>query len=311
MSLLFNILSRFVIAFLPRSKCLLISWLQSPSAVILEPKKRKSVTISTFSPFICHRVMGLDAVILVFWMLSFKPGFSLSSFTLIKKLFNSSPLFPIKVVSSAYLRLLIFLLAIWIPACDSFSLAFCMTYSAYKLNKQGDNIQPSCTPFPVLNQSIVPCPVLTVASLTWMLISQEAGKVVWYSHLFKNFPQLVVIHTVKGFSIVSEAEVDVFLEFPCFLYDPVDVDSRPFLNQVCTSRSSWFTCCWSLAWRIFNITLLACEVSVIVQYFEHSLALPFFRLEWKLTFSNPMATAEFSRFAGIFTSTRFVHNNAF
>ena len=79
MSLLFNMLSRFVIAFLPRSKRLLISWLQSPSAVILEPKKIKSVTVSTFSPSICHKVMGPDAMILVFWMLSFKPAFSLSS----------------------------------------------------------------------------------------------------------------------------------------------------------------------------------------------------------------------------------------
>ena len=66
MSLLFNMLSRFVIAFLPRSKCLLISWLQSPSAMILEPKKIKSVTVSIVSPSICHEVMGLDAMILVF-----------------------------------------------------------------------------------------------------------------------------------------------------------------------------------------------------------------------------------------------------
>ena len=56
-----------------------------------------------------------------------------------------------------------------------------------------------------------------------MQVSQEAGKVVWYSHLLKNFPQLVVIHTVKGFSVVNEAEVDVFLEFSCFFSDPVDV----------------------------------------------------------------------------------------
>ena len=66
MSLLFNMLSRFAIAFLPRSKCLLISWLQSPSAVILEPKKIKSVTVFIVSPFLCHEVMGLDAMILVF-----------------------------------------------------------------------------------------------------------------------------------------------------------------------------------------------------------------------------------------------------
>ena len=78
MSLLFNILSRFVIAFLPRSKRLLISWLQSPFAVILEPKKIKSVTVSIFSPSVCHEVMGADAMILVFQILSFKPAFSLS-----------------------------------------------------------------------------------------------------------------------------------------------------------------------------------------------------------------------------------------
>ena len=75
MSLLFNTLSRFVIAFLPRSKYLLISWLQSPSTMILEPKKIKSVTVSTFSPSICHEVMGLDAVILVFLNLEFQGSF--------------------------------------------------------------------------------------------------------------------------------------------------------------------------------------------------------------------------------------------
>ena len=125
--------------------------------------KIKSVTISTVSPSICHEVMGLDAVILVFWMLSFKPNFSLFSFTFIKRLFSSS-LSVIKVVSSAYLRLLIFLLAVLILACASSSLTFCMMYSAYKLNKQGKNIQPWHTPFPILNQSIVPCLVRTVAS---------------------------------------------------------------------------------------------------------------------------------------------------
>ena len=89
-SWIFNMLSRFVIAFLPRSKCLLISWLQSPSAVILEPKKIKSVTVSIVFPSICHEVMGSDAMILVFWMLSFKSTFSLFSFTFTKRLFSSS-----------------------------------------------------------------------------------------------------------------------------------------------------------------------------------------------------------------------------
>ena len=82
MSMPFNRLFRFVIAFLPRSKHLSISWLHSPSAVILEPKKMKSVTVSTFPSSICYEVMGPDAMILVFWMLSFRPDFSLSSFTL-------------------------------------------------------------------------------------------------------------------------------------------------------------------------------------------------------------------------------------
>ena len=88
-SLLFNTLSGFVIAFLPRSNHLIISWLQSPSAVILEPKKIKSVTVSIVVSSIYHEVMGLDAMILVFWVLSFKSAFSLSSFTFIKKLFSS------------------------------------------------------------------------------------------------------------------------------------------------------------------------------------------------------------------------------
>ena len=92
MSLLFYMLSRFVIAFLPSSKHLLISWLQLPSTVILELKKIKSLTVSIVSPSICNEVMWPDAMILVFWMLSFKPAFSLSSFTFIKWLFSSSSL---------------------------------------------------------------------------------------------------------------------------------------------------------------------------------------------------------------------------
>ena len=108
--------------------------------------------------------MGPDAMIFVFWILSLKPTFSLSSYTFSKRLFSSSSLSAIRVVSSAYLRLLIFLRAILIPACASSSLAFQMMYSAYKLNKQGDNIQCWCTPFPIWNQSVVPCLVLTVAS---------------------------------------------------------------------------------------------------------------------------------------------------
>ena len=108
MSLLFNTLSRFVIAFLPRSKCLLLSWRQSLSAVMLESKTIKSVTASTFFPSIYHEMMGPDAMIFIFWMLSLKFTCSLSSFTFIKRLF-SSLLSAISVVSSVYLRLLIIL----------------------------------------------------------------------------------------------------------------------------------------------------------------------------------------------------------
>ena len=124
MSLLFNTLFRFVVDFLPRSNRFLISWLQSPCAVILETKKGKSVPVSTFSPSICHITMAPDAMILVFLILSFKPTFSLSSFTLIKRFFSFSLLSAVRVVSSTYLRLLISLLAILIPACNSSGQAF-------------------------------------------------------------------------------------------------------------------------------------------------------------------------------------------
>ena len=145
MSLLFNMLSRLVITFLPRSKRLLISWLQSPSAVILEPPKIKSLTVSIVYPSIFHEIMGPDAMFLVFWMLSFKPTFSLFSFTFFKKLFSSS-LSAIRVVSSAYLRLLIFPRQSWFQLVlhPAWHFTWC---TLHKLNKQGDNIQPWCTPF--------------------------------------------------------------------------------------------------------------------------------------------------------------------
>ena len=99
--------------------------------------------------------------------------------------------------------------------------------------------------------------------LTGIHISQEAGKLVWCSHLLRNFPQFVVIHTVKGFSVVNEAEVAVFLEFSCFFYDSADVGnwvsgSSAFLNPAWTSGSSRFTHCRLIAWRILSITLLVC-----------------------------------------------------
>ena len=183
---------------------------------------------------------------------------------------------------------------------------------------------------PVCSMLILTC------FLTCILISQEAGQVVWYSHLLKNFPQFVVIHTVKVFGIVNEVDIDVFLEFSCFFYDPTYVGNLisdgsegkvsvcnagdpgsipglgrspgegncnplqysclenpmgrgatvhwvtksrtrlsdftftftfplPFLNPAWTSESSWLMYCWSLAWKILNITSLVCEMSAIVR----------------------------------------------
>ena len=129
MTLLFNMLSRLVITFLPRNKCLLISWLQSPSAVILELQKINSVTVSLVFPYIWHEWWDWMPWSSFFWMLSFKPTFLLSSFTFIKRLFSSS-LSAIRVVSSACLRLLIFLPAILILASASASPEFCVMYSA-------------------------------------------------------------------------------------------------------------------------------------------------------------------------------------
>ena len=215
-------LSRLVITFLPRSKRLLISWLQSPSAVILEPPEIKSVTVFIISPSICHEVMGPNAMILVFWMLSLKPTFSLSSFTFIKRLFSSSLLSARRVVSPAYLRLLIVLPAILILAYASSRPAFLMMHSTYKLNKQGDNIQLWPSPFLIWNQSAVPCPVLTFAS--WPTFRFIRRQVRWsgISISWRIF-QFVVIHTIKGFGVVNKAEVDVFLELSCFFDDLLDI----------------------------------------------------------------------------------------
>ena len=106
--------------------------------------------------------------------------------------------------------------------------------------------------------------------LTYIQISQEAGQVVWYSHLFKNFPQFVVIHTVRGFGIVNKAEVDVFLELSRafsmiqWMLAIWFLVPLPFLNPAWTVESFRFTHFWSPTWRILNITL-ACEMSAIVQ----------------------------------------------
>ena len=196
--------------------------------------------------------MGPDAMILAFWMLSFKPAVSCSSFIFIKRLFSFSSLSAIRVVSSAYLRLLIYLPDILIPACVSFSLAFLMRYSSYKLNKQGNNLQPWHTPFPILNLSIVPCLVLTVASWPFYRFLRSQVRcfgilIYWRIFLFS------VIQIARGFCIVSEAE-DVFwnslvpsiIQWILAFWSLIPL---PFLNPAYTSESSHFTYIWNLAWR--------------------------------------------------------------
>ena len=101
-----------------------------------------------------------------------------------------------------------------------------------------------------------------------MQVSQEAGKVVWYSDLLKNFPQFIVIHIVKGFGIVNKAEIDVFLELSWFFHEPADVGnlisgSSAFSKHGLNIWKFMVHVYWSLAWRILSITLLACEMSAI------------------------------------------------
>ena len=204
-------------------------------------QENKVYHFSIVSQSICLEVMGPEAMIFIFWMLNFKSALTLSSF-IFRRLFSSSPLPAIRVVSYVYLRLLIFLLAVWVPACDSSSPVFHMMYSAFKLNKQGDNMEPWHFPFPILSQSVVPSPGLTASS--WTAYRCQRRCIKWNGiHLFKNFPQFVVIHTVKGLSVVSEAEVDFLLEFSCFFYDPVDVGNL-------TSASSAFSKSSLYIWKI-------------------------------------------------------------
>ena len=202
-------------------------------------------------------------------MLSFKPAFSLSFFIFIKRLFSSSLLSVIRLISSAYLMSLIFLQAILIPAYDSSILAFHMMYSAYKLNKQGDSIQPWCTPFPILNQSAVPCKILTVAS--WSAYRCLKRQVRWSSISISS----IIFHSLLWFTQrLSSSQWSKCLFV--FFWNSLDfffiqrmlaiwsLIPLSFLYPCCTFGYSWFMCCWSLAWRILSIILLACEMSSIM-----------------------------------------------
>ena len=175
-----------------------------------------------------------------------------------------------------------FLPAILIPACAlSSPSTFCLMYTAYKLNKQGNNIQPWCTPFSIWNQSIVPCAVLTVAS--WPAYSFSGGR--WGGLVF---PSLSEFSTVCCGTHSQRLQHSQWSRSRCFFWNSFafsmiqwklaiwSLVPLTFLNPACTSASSQFMHYWSLAWRILSITLQACEMSVIAREFEHSLALPFF-----------------------------------
>ena len=139
-------------------------------------------------------------------------------------------------------------------------------YSVYKLNKQSDNIQPRRTPFPIWNQShleSVPfgsMPSFNCFFLTCMQILQEAGQVVWYSHLLKNVPQFIVVHTDKGFGIVNEAEIDVFLELSCFFNGPKDAGNL-------ISGSSAFSKSSLNTWKLMVHVPLKTETENFEHYF--------------------------------------------
>ena len=150
-------------------------------------------------------------------MLSFKPAFTLLSTSSRGSLVPLCFL-PLKWYHLSAWDFLVFFLTVLIATCDSSSLAFCMMYSAYKLKKQDDNIQPWHMPFPTWNQSVVPCSVLTCCFFSCIQFSQEAGKVVWYSHLFKNIPVCCDSHSQR-LKHSQWSRSGFLLEFSCFFYD--------------------------------------------------------------------------------------------
>ena len=218
------------------------------------------------SPFYLPWSDGTGCNDLCFWMLSFKPAFSLS-FTPIKRLFGSSSLSAVKVVSSAYLKLLMFFLSVLIPACNSSSSACLMMCSVYRLNKQGDSRHSCLTSFSILNQSVVPYRVLTVASLP---VYRFLRRQVRWSGIY------IFLRAFHSLSWSTQRlrhspwnRWNVFLELSDFFDDPTDVGN---LISGSSAFSKFSLNIWkfmvhvslSLTWRILSITLLACEMSAIV-----------------------------------------------
>ena len=182
--------------------------------------------------------------------------------------------------------------SILIPACNSSRPAFLMICSAYRLNKQGDSRQRCCIPFSILNQSVVLYRILTVAS--WPAHRFLRRQVRWSGIpiSFKSFPQFIMIHTVKGFGVVDETEVDVSLEFLGFLYDPLNVGNL-------ISGSSSFSKASLDIWKFlvlkmlkpslqdFSMSLLAREMSAIIRCSAHSLVLSFLGTGMRIELFQP------------------------
>ena len=197
---------------------------------------------------------------LVFWMLSFKPTFSLSSFTFIKRFFSSYSLSAIRVVSSAYLRLLIFLPAILIPACASSSPTFCMVHSAYKLNKQGDNTQPWHTPFPIWNQRSLVFPILLFSSIFLHCSLRKAFlsllAILWNSVLrwiylsFSPFPFASLL-----FSANCKASSDNHLAFLHFFFLGMVLISASYTMSWTSVHSSSGTLSDLISWIYLSLPL--------------------------------------------------------
>ena len=155
--------------------------------------------------------------------------------------------------------------------------------------------------------------------LTWIQISQDAGQVVWYSHFLKNFPQFVGFYTVNSFGVIDKAEIDVFLEFSCFFYDPTDVG-----NLISGASASSLNIWKFMVHVLFTVHVLLksglenfeyyftsvwdeCNCVVVWAFFGIALSISL-GLEWKLTFSSPVATAEFSKFADLLSAALSQHH---
>ena len=250
--------------------------------------------------------MGLDPKILVLWMLSFKPAFSLSSFTFVNRLFSFSSLSSIKMESSVCLRLYIS------PGNLDSTLCFIqpgILHDVLCIEVKQAGLQYTALMYSSPKFETVCCSMSgsNCCFLTCIQISQEARKVACYSRLLKNFPQFFVIQTVKVFGIVNKAEVYVFLELSWFFDDPTDV-----VNLI--SGSSAFSKSSLNIWKFTVHVLLKPGLENFEHYFvsvwdesKCVVVWTFFGIaflwDWnENSFSSPVATAEYSKLAGILSA---------